>query len=83
MQSDLVLLNGRIHTLDAQTPHATAVAIRDNRILFVGDDEAARQTLRAGGETIDLRGRCVVPGLTDAHLHFSMYAIALQSVEAH
>ena len=82
MQSDLVLLNGRIHTLDARAPHATAVAIRDDRILYVGDDAAARQTLRAGGETIDLRGRCVIPGLTDAHVHFSMYAMALQSVEA-
>jgi predicted amidohydrolase YtcJ len=82
VQSDLVLLNGRIHTLDAQAPHATAVAIRDDGILYVGDDAAARQTLRAGGETIDLRGRCVIPGLTDAHVHFSMYAMALQSVEA-
>lgn len=82
MQSDLVLLNGRVHTLDARAPHATAVAVRDSRVLYVGDDAAARQTLRAGGETIDLRGRCVIPGLTDAHLHFSMYAIALRSVEA-
>ena len=81
MQSDLVLFNGRIHTLDKPS-HTSAVAIRDERILSVGDDTTARETLRPGGEAVDLRGRCVTPGLTDAHVHFSMYAVGLQAVEA-
>ena len=82
MQSDLVLSNARIHTLDARIPHATAVAIRDERIVYVGDDATARQTLAPGGQAVDLKGRCVIPGLTDAHLHFQWYAIGLQSVDA-
>ena len=82
MQSDLVLFNGRIHTLDAKTPFATAVAVRDERIVTVGEDATARETLRSGGEAVDLKGRCVIPGLTDAHLHFQWYAIGLQSVDA-
>ncbi len=81
MQSDLVLFNGRIHTLDSETPYAVAVAIRGDRIVYVGDDATARETLRPGGEAVDLQGRCVIPGLTDAHVHFSMYAVALQSVD--
>jgi len=81
MQSDLVLFNGRIHTLDKPS-HTSAVAIRDERILYVGDDATARETLRPGGEAVDLQGRCVTPGLTDAHVHFSMYALGLQAVEA-
>ena len=78
MQSDLVLFNGRIHTLDKPS-HTSAVAIRDERILYVGDDATARETLRPGGEAVDLQGRCVTPGLTDAHVHFSMYAVGLQA----
>ena len=74
MYSDLVLFNGRIHTLDAQMPYATAVAIRDEQIVYVGDDATAREMLRPGGEAVDLKGRCVTPGLTDAHLHFSWFA---------
>jgi predicted amidohydrolase YtcJ len=81
MQSDLVLFNGSVHTLDAKNPRATAVAICDERIVYVGDDATARETLRPGGEAVDLKGRCVIPGLTDAHLHFQWYAIGLQSVD--
>lgn len=82
MQSNLVLFNGRIHTLDAKTPFATAIAVRDERILYVGEDATAREMLAPGGEAVDLRGRCMIPGLTDAHLHFQWYAIGLQSVDA-
>ena len=82
MYSDLVLFNGRVHTLDAHLPYATAVAVRDERIVYVGDDATARETLRSGGEAVDLKGRCVLPGLTDAHLHFLWFAQGLQSVDA-
>ena len=82
MQSDLILFNGRIHTLDAKTPRATAVAIRNEQIVYVGDDTTAREALRPGGEAVDLKGRCVTPGLTDAHLHFSWFALGQQSVDA-
>ena len=81
MYSDLVLFNGRIHTLDAQMPSATAAAIREEQIVYIGDDARARETLRPGGEAVDLKGRCVTPGLTDAHLHFSWFALGLQSVD--
>jgi predicted amidohydrolase YtcJ len=81
MHSDLVLFNGHFHTLDAQMPYATAVAIRDEQIVYVGDDATAREMLRPGGEVVDLKGRCVTPGLTDAHLHFSWFALGLQSVD--
>jgi predicted amidohydrolase YtcJ len=81
MQSDFVLFNARIHTLDAQTPCATAVAIHGEHIVYVGDNTTAREMLRPGGQAIDLKGRCVIPGLTDAHLHFHWYAESLQTVD--
>ena len=66
---DLVLRNGRITTLDRSNPSASAVAIRNGRFVAVGSD---RDILRLADETtreIDLRGRRVLPGLIDNHLH--------------
>ena len=66
---DRVLLNARIWTGDAARPEATALAIRGDRIVAVGDDATIRAL--AGGRTTveDLEGRRVVPGLHDAHWH--------------
>lgn len=82
MQCDLVLFNARVYTLGSRAPFATAIAVCDERIAYVGDDATARRMLEPGGEEVDLKGRCVIPGLTDAHLHFQWYAIGLQSVDA-
>jgi predicted amidohydrolase YtcJ len=67
--ADTILANGRIATVDAAAPQAMAVAIAKGRFVAVGEDcEVMR--LR-GPETcvIDLRGRRVVPGLIDSHMH--------------
>jgi len=63
---ELVLTNGRIHTMDARNSVARTVTIRDGRIAAVGDTPPAR---RAGARVIDLRGRTVVPGLIEPHVH--------------
>ena len=82
MGPDLVLFNGIIHTMDPAAPIASAVAIRSGRIMFVGIDEDARAALGANPEVVNLERRCVVPGLTDAHLHFRWYAESLDAVDA-
>jgi hypothetical protein len=77
----LLLHNGVIHTLNPQQPRAQALAIRDGRILAVGALEAVRAA--AAGEPIqdlDLRGRAVLPGLTDAHVHMTWHGLACQQV---
>ena len=65
---DLILQNGRIHTMDADGTVASAVAIKDGRFLEV---ERGRAHLRAGPRTrvVDLQGRTVVPGIIDNHNH--------------
>jgi predicted amidohydrolase YtcJ len=63
---DLILVNGRIHTMDARNTVARTMAIRNGRIASVGDATPAR---RAGDRVIDLRGRTVVPGLIEPHVH--------------
>lgn len=64
---DLILHNGRITTLDARQPEATSLAVKDGRIVVVGD--AAQQQRGANTAVIDLKGRRVIPGLNDSHIH--------------
>lgn len=82
MHADLVLLNGHIYTLDPRQPRASALAARDGRILYVGDDATARGMQAPDAAVVDLRGRCVIPGLADAHLHFSSFGLSLREVQA-
>ena len=67
--ADVVLVNGRIITVDAGFSIAEAVAVRDGRFVAVGGTDAVRRHEGPGTRTIDLRGRTVVPGLADNHLH--------------
>jgi len=80
MYANLVLLNGKFYTLDPQRPRATAIAVRDGKIVYVGDDATARTLLAPRGEVVDLKGACVVPGLADAHMHLNHYSVAMQTV---
>ena len=81
MSANMILLNGRIHTMNPQQPTATAVAIRDGKILAVGSDDEIKKLLGTGGELVDLNGRCLTPGLVDAHVHFQHFALSLQRVD--
>ena len=64
---ELILHNGRITTLDPKLPEASNVVIRDNKI--IGIDDADKHTLGPDTLVIDLKGRRVVPGLNDSHIH--------------
>jgi hypothetical protein len=67
--ADLVLTGGRIATMDAARRWATALAVRDGRIVAVGSDTAVRLAIGARTRVIELRGRTVTPGFQDAHVH--------------
>ncbi|MBC2691526.1 amidohydrolase [Pseudomonas kielensis] len=69
MIADLILHNGRLHTVDRAKPRASAVAIKDGRFVVVGNDAQAMALRGAGTQVIDLLGRTVIPGLNDSHLH--------------
>lgn len=78
---DHILYNGNIITLDDQNPRVSALGIKFGRIVIAGNDDdvlalASDQTIRE-----NLEGHTVIPGLTDAHLHWSWTAIALQEVD--
>ncbi len=80
MGVDLLLINGRIYTMDPERPRATALAVCGERIRAVGEDDL-RALAGPGTEVVDLEGRTVLPGLTDSHLHLSWLALGLQQVD--
>ena len=67
--ADLAFVNGAVYTVDAARSRAQAVAVRDGRIAAVGDDATIRDLTDARTEVVDLRGRMLLPGFQDAHVH--------------
>ena len=67
--ADLILYNGRLHTVDRKKPQASAVAIKDGRFVVVGSDAQAMALQGPATQVVDLHGRTVIPGLNDSHLH--------------
>jgi predicted amidohydrolase YtcJ len=67
--ADLVFTNGDVYTVDAVRSWARAVAVKDGRIALVGTDDDVREAIGPGTEVIDLRGRMLLPGFQDAHVH--------------
>ena len=76
--ADLVLLDARIVTVDARFRTATALAVRDGRFVAVGSNAEARRHIGSATQVIDGRGRTVVPGFIDTHVH----ALEVASAEA-
>lgn len=81
MAADLLLINANIYTLDPARPRATAIAIKDNRILAIGDEQEVSSVLRPPSSVVNLHGYTVIPGLIDAHMHFEWYALGLQNID--
>src|SRR2546427_3695480 len=68
--ADLVLINGNIYTVNEKQPHAEAIAVKADRIVFVGSNAGAKKFQDTNTRVVDLHGATVVPGMTDAHYHF-------------
>lgn len=66
---DLLFLNANVITMDPARPSAQAMAIKTERIAWVGTGEDAKKLFPATLHTIDLRGATVLPGIIDAHTH--------------
>lgn len=73
----MILRNGTIRTLDPSLPTSAALAIAGE---LVAGGVGVHETALASPETVDLGGRCVLPGFTDAHVHFPTWALAQTEV---
>ncbi|RKF13796.1 amidohydrolase [Roseovarius spongiae] len=76
-QADLVILNGRVLTMEDHAPRAEAVALAGGVILAVGGTEEIRALARQGARVIDASGATVLPGFIDSHVHLFQGAAAL------
>ena len=69
--ADLVFKNGNIYTANESMPRAQAVAVKGDRIVFVGSNDAVQKHVGKDTRVVDLHGNTVLPGITDAHHHLS------------
>lgn len=70
--AEFVFTAGVVHTVDPALPRASALAVRGGTIAWVGDDAGARALVGPGTRVIDLRGRMLLPGFIDGHVHPGM-----------
>ena len=67
--ADTLFVNGAVYTMDATRSWATAVGVRDDKIIFVGFDDDARAVQGPATRVIDLGGRMLMPSFQDIHIH--------------
>ncbi len=80
MKATKVFLNGKVYTLNKNRDWAQAVAVSDDKIVFVGSNDDAKAYIGDDTEVFDLAGKMLLPGFTDGHCHpflGSYYALGL------
>ena len=77
MPADLAIINANIKTMNPLQPTAEALAIRKNLIAKIGTNRKINQLIGKGTEVIDLKGKTVVPGLIDTHVHVADFGRCL------
>jgi len=77
----LALISGKIVTVDKDFSIKQAVAIKGDRIAAVGTDEEIKSFVGAGTKTIDLKGKTVLPGINDCHIHAAWFGGTMVSGE--
>ena len=73
--ADLVLLGGKVITVDPADAIVQAVAVRGGRIQAIGTDDQIRAMVGPATQAIDLKGRAVTPGMIDAHCHLQIQGL--------
>jgi predicted amidohydrolase YtcJ len=79
--ADIVIKNANIRTMDAKRSVARSIAILAGRIIAIGSDADTKDLVGANTRVIDARGRLVLPGFNDAHVHFLETGSQLSSVD--
>ncbi|NSW94263.1 MAG: amidohydrolase [Bacteroidales bacterium] len=70
-KADLVIINGKLFTNDKKSPYTEALAVKGEKIIAVGTTRKIRSLIKDGSTiVIDAKGRLVIPGFYDAHIHF-------------
>ncbi|MCP4725322.1 MAG: amidohydrolase family protein, partial [bacterium] len=79
--SDLVLMNGKLITMDPDNPLAEAAAVSNGKIVAVGSTDDIKDYIGEETEVIDLEGMLTVPGLIDCHGHYMSLGESLMGID--
>ncbi|MEQ9259577.1 MAG: amidohydrolase [Roseovarius sp.] len=80
-KADMVILGGRVLTMDEARPRAEAVALRAGRIMAVGSTEAIRALMGPATREVDAGGKTVLPGFIDSHVHLFQGSASLDFLD--
>jgi predicted amidohydrolase YtcJ len=80
LTADFLFINAAVYTADPANPRAEAVAVRGNRIVFVGRAADAAELRGPRTEVIDAGGRTLLPGLIDSHFHLLWGSLKLDKL---
>jgi predicted amidohydrolase YtcJ len=79
--ADLIVTNATIYTVDDAHPRASALAVRDGRIQFVGSEREALALKGPSTQMVDAGGKTIVPGIVDAHAHLLELGFTLSDIQ--
>ncbi len=80
--ADVVYRGGNIYTMDDDNPHATALAVKDGRLLYVGSDEGAAAYTGSNTRVVELDGHTILPGLIEGHMHVPNLGQSMLMIDA-
>lgn len=79
--ADVVVVNGNVRTMDAKRTVVNSIAVSGGRIIALGTNAATKSLIGPSTKVIDAKGRTIIPGFNDAHVHFMETGSQLSSVD--
>lgn len=79
--ADSVYRNGKVYTVNEAFDVVTAIAVKGDRLVYVGDEAGVEAYIGSGTKVVDLGGKAVIPGLIESHMHVDKYGFKLQNVD--
>ena len=79
LKADWVITGAQVQTMDADQPFARAIAIKDNLIVYVGNDAQAKEWIGENTQLVELNGNTLLPGFIDTHIHVIEGGLAEQT----
>ena len=79
--ADLVITNANIHTMNGSQKTASSIAVVGNKIVAIGSDSDTKALIGSRTRVIDAKGKLIVPGFNDSHVHFLETGLQLSSVD--
>lgn len=80
--ADSVYINGNIYTMDDDQPTASAIAVKGQKLICVGNSDNVREYIGTNTKVTDLKGKTVLPGLMEGHMHLPMLGENLMKIDA-